>query len=135
LPSDATHAVIRRAYGAFAARDLATLRSLSHPEVSVRAMTGALARDDEPYLGHDGLERYLIDVATVWDELELLPAEFHDLDPERVLVVGRVRARRGSTLLDSPNAWVWHVRDGLVISAELYGDPDAAMLLLGDALE
>ena len=98
-------------------------------------MTGTIAQEGKPYRGYAWLEAYLADVAAVWDELELLPAEFHDLDDERVLVLGRVRAKRGSTLIDSPSAWVWRVRDGKVVEAEVFSDPDVAIRLLGDAAD
>jgi ketosteroid isomerase-like protein len=133
LPSEESkHAVIRRAYRAFAARDVAGLGEIAHPDVEIKAVTGALARDGRPYSGLGGVAEYIRDVGEVWDELELLPAEFHDLDEERTLVFGRVRARRGSTLIDTPNAWLWRVRDGKVISAEVYGDPEAAIALFGE---
>lgn len=130
-PDPQSHAVIRRAYEAFASRDVDGLRELSDPRVELRTVTGALAREGEPYVGPDGLAAYIGDVSEIWDELELLPAEFHDLDDDRTLVFGRVRARRGSTLIDSPNAWVWRVREGKVVSAEVFGDPEAATALLG----
>ncbi len=127
-----SHAVIRRAYQAFATRDVDGLRELSDPGVELRTVTGALAREGEPYVGLDGLLAYMRDVGDVWDELELLPAEFHDLGDDRTLVFGRVRARRGSTLIDSPNAWLWRVREGKVVAAEVFGDPEAATALLGE---
>ena len=134
MPSDSRkHALIRRAYRAFAARDVAALDEIAHPEIEIRAVTAALARGGEPYRGLDGVAEYIRDVGAVWDELELLPAEFHQHDEERTLVFGRVRARRGSTLIDSPNAWLWRVRDGKVLSAEVYGDPDSAIALFGEA--
>jgi ketosteroid isomerase-like protein len=132
VPSDERkHAVIRRAYQAFASRDVTALAEIAHPQIEIRAVTGALARDGKPYVGVDGVAEYIGDVGEVWDELELLPAEFHELDEERTLVFGRVRARRGSTLIDTPNAWLWRVRDGKVVSAEVYGDPEAAIELFG----
>jgi hypothetical protein len=79
-------ALIRRAYGAFAARDLAALSELAAPEVEVDTVTGVLAGRDEPYRGYEGLERYLADIAEVWRRLELFPKEFVELDTERVLV-------------------------------------------------
>jgi ketosteroid isomerase-like protein len=132
VPSDnRKHAVIRRAYRAFAARDTSALGEIAHAEIEIRAVTGALARDGHPYVGLEGVAEYIRDVGEVWDELELLPAEFHDLDSERTLVFGRVRARRGSTLIDSANAWLWRLRDGKVLSAEVYGDAESAIDLFG----
>ena len=131
--------MIRRAYRAFAARDVAALRALADPEIEVRAMTGVLAREGAPYVGLGGLEDYMRDVAEVWDELELEPAEFHDLDSGEVLVFGRARARRGSTLVDSPSVWLWRVRDGKIRTAHVLGDTEAGIRLLrgdtGSALD
>ena len=132
---DHRHGVIRRAYAAFADRDVASLRELAHPEIEISTVTGMLTRQGEPYHGLEGVAKYIRDVAEVWDELELLPNEFHDLDSERTLVFGRVRARRGSALIDSPNAWVWRVREGMIVSAEVYGDPEAALALLADGAD
>jgi ketosteroid isomerase-like protein len=129
LPSS-THAVILAAYRAFAARDLAALRELALPEIELRTMTGVLAHRDEPYRGHEGLAEYLRDVAAVWDELELTASEFHDLNAGGILVFGRVRARRGTTLVDTSNAWLWRLRNGKVESAEVFGDAASAMFLL-----
>lgn len=123
--------VIRRAYRAFATRDVDTLRELADPDIEIKAVTGALAHGAEPYRGIDGVGQYMQDVTEVWDELELIPGEFHRLDAERTLVFGRVRARRGSTLVDSPNAWLWRVRGNRVLSAQVFGDPEAAVALLG----
>jgi ketosteroid isomerase-like protein len=124
------HAVIRQAYRAFAARDLTALQELALPDIEVRTMTGALANRDEPYRGHEGLAAYLRDVGEVWDELELTPSEFHKLEDGGILVFGRVRARRGSTLIDSSNAWLWHLREGKVASAQVFGDAGSAISLL-----
>lgn len=93
-------------------------------------MTALLAGRKEPYRGHDGIAQYVDDVGRVWDELELDPVEFHELESGGVLVFGRVRARRGSMRVDSANAWLWHVRDGKVALVEVFGDPgDAAALV------
>jgi len=131
-PSRETHGVIESAYRAFADRDVVALRDLADPEIEIHAVTGALVHGGDPYRGLAGVEQYMRDVGDFWDELELVPSEFHDLDEERTLVFGRVRARRGSTLVDSPNAWLWRVRDERVVSAQVFGDPEAAVALLGD---
>jgi ketosteroid isomerase-like protein len=96
----------------------------------VRTMTALLAGRKEPYRGHEGIAQYVDDVGRVWDELELDPVEFHELESGGLLVFGRVRARRGSMRVDSANAWLWHLRDGRVELVEVFGDPgDAAALV------
>jgi ketosteroid isomerase-like protein len=125
--------VIRRAYEAFAARDVEVLRELSTPGIEIRAVTGVLAERTDPYLGHDGIAEYVADVSKVWDELDLEPVDFHPLQSGEVLVYGRVRARRGSMRLDSANAWLWRLDGERVASVEVFGDlVEAAELLRAD---
>lgn len=122
--------VIRRAYEAFAARDVEGLRDLSTTNIEIRAMTGVLAERTEPYRGHDGIAEYMRDVASVWDELELEPVDFHELGRGEVLVYGRVRARRGTMRVDSANAWRWRLAEDKVVAVEVFGDlVDAAGIL------
>lgn len=125
--------VIRRAYEAFAARDVEVLRELSTPDIEIRAVTGVLAERTDPYLGHDGIAEYVADVSKVWDELDLEPVDFHPLQSGEVLVYGRVRARRGSMRLDSANAWLWRLDGERIVSVEVFGDlVEAAELLRAD---
>ncbi len=123
--------VIRRAYQAFAERDLEALEDLSTPGIEIRAMTGVLAERGEPYRGYEGIAEYLRDVAEVWDELELEPVDFHQLASGEMLVYGRVRARRGTMRVDSANAWRWRLEDdGRVAAVEVFGElVDAAEML------
>jgi len=130
LPPNPRHALIRQAYQAFTSREVDRLKAIASPDVEIYTVTGELAERGEPYCGEAGLETYLTDVANVWDELELTPAEFHDLDSERTLVLGRVLARRGTTLVDSPNAWLWTIRDERITRAEVFSDPESATALL-----
>jgi ketosteroid isomerase-like protein len=122
--------VIRRAYEAFAARDVETLRALSTPDLEIKALTGVLADRPEPYRGAEGIAQYIADVSEVWDELELEPVDFHPLQSGEFLVYGRVRARRGSMRLDSANAWLWRLEGELVRSVEVFGDLVEASELL-----
>jgi ketosteroid isomerase-like protein len=123
--------LIERAYRAFGERDLDTLRQLAAPDVAVTTMTGTLAGRNEPYRGHTGLAKYLEDVARIWDEIELLPREFHQLDDDTVVVFGRVRAWRKNSFVDAPNAWRWRLRGDLVTEVRILADPETARLLLG----
>ena len=122
--------IIRAAYEAFARRDLVMLAEISDPEIEIVTVTGMLAGRSEPYRGETGLQSYLDDVASTWDRLELYPQSFHQLDDERWLVLGRARAWRTGASADSPNAWLWTVRDGKVVRAEVFADPSEARQLL-----
>jgi ketosteroid isomerase-like protein len=123
--------LVRRAYRAFSDRDAEALLELADPEIEIHTVTGMVAGRDEPYRGHRGVREYLRDVGEMWDEIELLPKEFHQLSDSRLIVFGRVRARRELAVIDAPNAWLWEVREGRIRSARVFGDPQTARELLG----
>ena len=126
--------VIRRAYAAFADRDVDALIALSDESIEVSTVTGLLAGRTEPYRGHAGLSEYMNDIGGTWKRLELRPQQFHAIDDENILVFGRVRAWHERGFLDSANAWLWTVRDERVIAVKVFADPGEARRVFGDAL-
>ena len=76
--------------------------------------TAQLARVGLPYRGHDGVRTYMRDAVRVWSELRLEPREFHEGDGV-VVAVGRVYAWGEGRVVDTPAAWVWTLREGLVV--------------------
>jgi ketosteroid isomerase-like protein len=118
--------LIRRAYAAFAERDLEGLVEISAEEIEVSTVTGLLAGRTEPYRGHEGLAAYIGDLASQWKRLELQPQTFHPMGEGRVLVFGRVRAWHERGFLDSQNAWLWTLRGEKVVSVRVYADPGDA---------
>jgi len=123
--------LIRRAYRAFAARDLEALESLASPEIEISTVTGLLAGREDPYCGHAGIAEYLRDTEAVWKRLELFPREFQALDEERVMVFGRVRAWHERGFLDSANAWLWTVRGEKLAAVQVFANPGDARRFLG----
>ena len=126
--------IIRRAYAAFAARDLDTLVSLSDESIEVSTVTGLLAGRSDPYRGHEGLGEYMSDLAGTWKRLELRPQQFNRIDDENTLVFGRVRAWHDKGFLDSANAWLWTIRDDRVVAVKVFADPGEARAAFGDEL-
>ena len=124
--------LIRRAYRAFADRDLETLVALADDGVEVSTITGLIAGHGEPYRGRDGLEQYIGDLASTWKRIELQPQTFQALDAERTIVFGRVRAWHERGFIDSANAWLWTLRDGRVLRVQVFAEPAEAMKLIPD---
>jgi ketosteroid isomerase-like protein len=123
--------VVRRVLEAVSGRDIPTLLELSAPDVEFFApATAARTRQGRSYRGHNGILRYMRDVARIWDELELIPHSFTDVDDNRVYVRGRMRARaRGGLILDEQANWLVEVRDGKVVGSRPYAaDVDTAEL-------
>jgi ketosteroid isomerase-like protein len=127
-------AIIRKAYAAFAERDLASLQAISDEDVEVSTVTGLLAGRTGPYRGHAGLAEYMDDLAGTWKRLELRPQQFHEIDAESVLVFGRVRAWHEKGFLDSANAWLWTVREKRIVAVKVFADPGEARAAFGEAL-
>jgi ketosteroid isomerase-like protein len=123
--------LVRRAYKAFSERDLESLMEIADPRIEIHTVTGMLAGREEPYRGEEGVTEYLRDVAEMWDEIELTATEFHELSESRIVVFGRVRARRELAVIDAPNAWLWEVGEGRIRSARVFGDPQTARELIG----
>jgi ketosteroid isomerase-like protein len=131
MGSETAEELVRSVYEAFSTRDIDALLRLADPRIEIHTVTGMVAGRDEPYRGHEGLKEYLRDVGEMWDEIELLPGDFHPLSDSRLVVFGRVRARRELAVIDAPNAWLWEVGEGRIRSARVFGDPQAAYELLG----
>jgi ketosteroid isomerase-like protein len=125
-----SEAIIRRAYRAFAERDVETLAELASEEIEVSTVTGILAGRDKPYHGRAGIEDYMRDLGSTWKRIELQPQAFHALGEGQMLVFGRVRAWHERGLLDSANAWLWTLRDGEVVSVLVFADPAEARSLI-----
>jgi ketosteroid isomerase-like protein len=115
--------VVKRAYEAFDERDLKALVDLSDPQIEISSVTGVVAGRDQTYKGKEALADYLRDVEEIWDQIELVPQEFIDLEDGRVLVFGRVRARRQTSRVDTPNAWLWELRGDKVLAVRVYAEP------------
>jgi ketosteroid isomerase-like protein len=124
--SDRNVEVVRRMFAAFAERDLARMLPEMDPEVVFLPVTANLTTGGVPYRGHDGMARYLEDVARIWPNLRLFPGEMRDLG-EVVVVLGRVVARGGGMIIDQPTGWVFTMREGKIARGHVYGSHEEAL--------
>jgi len=118
--------VVRRMFAAFAERDTDALLAVMDPHVEFLPVTANITTGGVPYRGHDGIARYLDDVARVWPELRLFPEEHRQAD-RLVVTLGRVVARGGGMILDRPTGWVFTMRDGRILRARVYGSHEEAL--------
>jgi ketosteroid isomerase-like protein len=123
MPMGTDMDVVRAVFDAFTERDVDGVIAHAHRDIEFSAVTGDHAGRVEPYRGHDGLRQYFRDVAAVWDELRIVPAEYR-ADGDKILVTGRVSARSPARIVAGSTGWIWKVRDGLVTYARVY--PSAA---------
>jgi ketosteroid isomerase-like protein len=113
-------AVVRRAFDAFTLRDVDGLVATCSPDVEFDLPTARLVRTGQPYRGHEGVRTYMRDAARVWAELRLEAREFHET---------------GDLVVATPSAWVWQLRDELVLRVTVYESRAEAFLAAGLAID
>ena len=94
-------------------RDLLRLLELAAPEIEYRSYLASLSGGDGAYRGHDGLRRYLCELAEAWESFEVEVDEYHDLG-DKVVNHGRLKAR-GSTSglqVEERLAWLHTFKEG-----------------------
>ena len=123
--------VIRRGYEAFTAGRLADyMERVAHPEFELDMSNWGPAA--YTYRGGDGFRRFLRALDQLWERFDIEPERFVSAD-DRVVVIIRVEARgRGSGVeVSARYANAWTFRDGKVIRAEWFEDPDVALEAAG----
>ena len=125
--------IIRRAFAAFEARDLDGLLAVCSPEIVFEPVTARIAAGGVPYRGHEGMRRYLEDVARVWQELRPAPDRYEEAGGGVVVATGRVYAWGVGRVIDAPAGWFWRVDDGQIVYGRIYETPAEALHAAGMA--
>jgi ketosteroid isomerase-like protein len=119
--------LVERLYRCFNRRDEACIVALCDEEMEFFPVGTAEAIGRKaPYSGKSGLHDYLVDIAGVWEELQITPSHV-ERRGDRLLVRGRVYTRsRELGIRDVPIAWIWEVREGRFVHGEVFPDPEQA---------
>jgi ketosteroid isomerase-like protein len=128
--SEANVELVRRAFDAFAARDVEAALEVMHEDVEFLPVTANLTTGGVPYRGHDGMTRYLDDVSQVWEELRVYPSELRDLG-DVVVALGRMHGRGGGMIIDRPTGWLWRFRTGKIVFCRVYASQEEALRAAG----
>jgi ketosteroid isomerase-like protein len=128
--SEANVELCRRAFDAFAARDVEAILEVMDEEVEFLPVTANLTTGGLPYRGHEGMARYFADVGRVWDELRVYPNDFRDMG-ETVVALGRIHGRGGGMIIDRPTGWVWRFRAGKIVFGRVYANQEEALRAAG----
>jgi ketosteroid isomerase-like protein len=129
MQTDDDIAIVKRAFAAFAARDLRGLEEAASEKLVVHnAVTGSVV-GQERYEGQGALGRYLADVDRVWERLELHPQTFHSTRPGEVLVAGTVLAEHRGNVRSVAAAWSWNLVDGVVVYVRVLPAAEARALI------
>jgi ketosteroid isomerase-like protein len=125
---DPRAALVERLYACFNERDEAGIVELCDEQMEFfPVVTAEAVGRDAPYSGRAGLHDYLSDIATIWEELQITPSQV-ECRGDSFLVRGRVYARsRDLGIRDVPVAWIWEVRDDLIVRGQVFPDPEQAV--------
>jgi ketosteroid isomerase-like protein len=104
--------------------------ALCHPEIEFLSMLGISGHS---YFGHDGIREYFQDIESAWAEWSVDVERVAEGADGRVAIVMTMRARgQGSGLeLTDRTAHIWTLRDGKLLSNQLYREPEEALRELG----
>jgi anti-sigma regulatory factor (Ser/Thr protein kinase)/ketosteroid isomerase-like protein len=130
-PAAAEHnlRVVRELFDAFAARDVARTMELVDRGVMMEPLSTPVERRT-PYLGVDGLRRYLRDLDETWEKFDVTIEEIR-AHGNYVVAAGRIQARHQSLVADDPAAVAFKLRDAKVVWAKVYRSKDEALAAAG----
>jgi ketosteroid isomerase-like protein len=117
--------IVDELFRAFAARDADALVALMSDDVVFEPASTEVAIR-APFRGKEGMREYLAEVDRGWEQFDVAIAEVRDAPPY-VVALGRVYARSGGFVADNPIAFVWELRDGLVVWGRTFTDRAAAL--------
>jgi ketosteroid isomerase-like protein len=125
--SQAEVETVRAGLAALNRRDFAGMVATLQPDAELVPLRAVL--EGTVYRGHEGLRRWLADMAEDWDDLRIDCDELRGLEGSRVLVLGRFHARGRSSgvRLDQPAAWICELVDGKVARIRFFADAAAAL--------
>jgi ketosteroid isomerase-like protein len=123
--------VIRSSFEAIRTRDIDALVALYDPNSEFRPLTGTLI-ESGGYRGHEGIRAYFQEVDQVWEMMDPY-AEDLRVHGEIVVAIGgcRVRGRESGAEADTPMAWVFRLRDGLILSTQAFSKAEEALSAAG----
>ena len=124
--------LVQRLFDAFGARDAEAMRPLLDPAIEyVAPDTQKLVGRSGPYVGVNGLQSYLRDIARVWDEMRAVSLRYEAVE-KGVLVEGRIVTRtKNGLLVDAPAQWFVEVAGDRIVRATLFRDQAKARQAAG----
>jgi ketosteroid isomerase-like protein len=107
------------------------LVALSDPSIEYTSVMAAV--ESNTYRGHDGIRRYVSDLADYWEEWRLEAEEVFEVDPNTVIAVFRAHAigRDSGVAVEPRRAAVFALSQGKLIRARTYPNRDEALEAVG----
>ena len=126
-PRDILVSTVKAVYAAFERGDVDAALAYVAPDVELRPEGTSSMTGRSVYRGHDGVREYFADVARVWSGgLRLEPVDYRAVAGS-VVVFGRVYGTNDLGAVERDVVWVWKLRDGLLVSGQVFATSQAAM--------
>jgi ketosteroid isomerase-like protein len=126
-PRDLLVTTVKAVYAAFTRGDVDAALAYVAPDCEMRPEGTSAATGRSVYRGHDGVRDYFADVARVWSGgLTLEPVDYRAVAGS-VVVFGRVHGMGELGPIDREVVWVWKLRDGLLVSGQVFATSQAAL--------
>lgn len=110
--------------------DLDGMLATLDPDVELIPLRALL--DGTTYRGHEGMRRWMDDIAEDWTKYQLTVDEVREVRPGRVLVRARMNLRGHSGVeLENPGIWVCDLKASKVTRIEFFTDLEAALTAAG----
>src|SRR6476619_1927404 len=90
---------------AFNCGDLDGMLAPTHPDIHFQPLRAVL--EGEVYEGHEGFRRWLVDMADDWENFDIQVLEVRPLDPDRVLIEGKLHGRTRGSGVEIEGTGVW----------------------------
>jgi ketosteroid isomerase-like protein len=120
--------IVRRAYEAIHARDVDRLKTMTTPDLVLRASP---ATDGKVHHGPEGIGEVFQAIRDRWQEFRVQALEFYDAG-NRVLVLGTILTKgKNEDGIASTAGQVWTLEDGKVASVEAFLDTESAIRAAG----
>ena len=122
--------IVRAGMEAWNRRDFDAVLATLAPEVEW-GLSGAVPDVADVYHGHDGVRAFWEGWTASWEEIQNEPEEYIDLG-DSVLVLVHFRASgRNQIAVDQSVAFLFTMRDGLVVRFQSYWDRATALEAVG----
>ena len=120
--------IVRWAYEAIHARDVDKLKTMTTPDLVLRASP---ATDGKVHHGPEGIGEVFQAIRDRWQEFRVQALEFYDAG-NRVLVLGTILTKgKNEDGIASTAGQVWTLEDGKVASVEAFLDTESAIRAAG----
>jgi ketosteroid isomerase-like protein len=111
--------IARRLFDAFTRRDVGAATALLREDMEFHPALTAGGVEGVVYRGAGGVGGWFRELEDTWSELAISSAEFHEVDENQVLILGRFEAvgKESGLRVEAPQALLVRIEDGEVAGA------------------